>query len=122
MKSFRVHAYIFILHHLLTYYKIWLDIYTKTYQMSYIPFIFLKGSWLSSITIFRSKNKLHNLLKGFSLSFYCFEGNIRTENPLEFLLKSSNRAIGDLAYDAEGSSKIGNTHFFICFTKEVWRI
>ena len=67
--------------------------------------------------LYKNINKLRLFLKGFSLSFYCFEGNIRTENPLEFLLKSSNRAIGDLAYDAEGSSKIGNTHFVICFTK-----
>ena len=68
--------------------------------------------------LYKNINKLHPLLKGFSLSFYCFEGNIRTENPLEFLLKSSNRAIGDLAYDAGGSSKIGNTHFFYMFYKK----
>ena len=45
---------------------------------------------------------------GFAFSFYCFEAATTEENPLEFLLKSLNRAVGDVAYDENGKSKIGN--------------
>ena len=46
-------------------------------------------------------------MAGFAFSFYCFEAATTEENPLEFLLKSLNRAVGDVAYDEIGKSKIG---------------
>ena len=48
-------------------------------------------------------------MTGFALSFYCFEATTSEENPLEFLLKSLNRAVGDVAYDEDGKSKIGKS-------------
>ena len=57
-------------------------------------------------------------MTGFALSFYCFEATTSEENPLEFLLKSLNRAVGDVAYDEDGKSKIGKycKKFMACYT------
>ncbi len=49
-------------------------------------------------------------MAGFAFSFYCFEAATSEENPLEFLLKSLNRAVGDVAYDENGKSKIGKCY------------